>query len=515
MIKKIINHNLIEILILILLIFPLIFPLLKTGMFISDDGNWMIIRLSDFHRSLRDGQFPVRWAGRLNYQYGYPVFNFLYPGVYYLGEVFHLLGFNFVNSIKILFGISIFFSAIFSYVWLKTKFSKFPALIGSVIYAYFPYHVFDIYNRGSLGEAIAISLLPLLLLSLEKKNLLIGSISFALLITSHNILSILFFPFLVFYSVIFIKPIKTSFFIFSLGISLSAFFWLPALYDRRYTVFDQIKISSWNEFFVTGNNFFLLGWGSLLIVLISLFFLIKYKEKMNLFFLIIFVISLFFSLSISTFFWQFPILPKFVQFPWRFLSLAGITISFLAAYIIEKSINKIKIFLSIIIFIIFFFSVLPIINKIKYINEQEGYYSTNEDTTTVKNEYMPVWVKNIPKSHPDNKAEIISGEGEIKLISQNSKKINIDTDIKKSSVIKINSVYFPGWQAKINGNTSRIIYNNPEGIMLLSLKPGKNNILLTWNETPIRQISDIISILSLFIILYVLIKPQIKILKTK
>ena len=68
MIKKIINHNLIEILILILLIFPLIFPLLKTGMFISDDGNWMIIRLSDFHRSLRDGQFPVRWAGRLNYQ---------------------------------------------------------------------------------------------------------------------------------------------------------------------------------------------------------------------------------------------------------------------------------------------------------------------------------------------------------------------------------------------------------------------------------------------------------------
>lgn len=70
-------------------------PLMRSGFFITDDGEWMIIRLSAFYQSLADGQFPVRFLGRLNNSYGYPVSNFLYPGFLYLGSLLHILGASF------------------------------------------------------------------------------------------------------------------------------------------------------------------------------------------------------------------------------------------------------------------------------------------------------------------------------------------------------------------------------------------------------------------------------------
>ena len=80
-----------------------LWPLLRDGFFVSDDGDWMIIRFSAFFQSFREGQFPVRYLGRLNYEYGYPVSNFLYPGFLYLGSFIRALGVSFVDTVKIIF----------------------------------------------------------------------------------------------------------------------------------------------------------------------------------------------------------------------------------------------------------------------------------------------------------------------------------------------------------------------------------------------------------------------------
>ena len=89
---------------LILLALGLIlFPLVRPGFFVSDDGDWMIIRLSAFFASFREGQFPVRFLGRLNDSYGYPVANFLYPGFLYIGSFLHAMGLSFIDSVKAIF----------------------------------------------------------------------------------------------------------------------------------------------------------------------------------------------------------------------------------------------------------------------------------------------------------------------------------------------------------------------------------------------------------------------------
>ena len=61
-----------------LLAIPALLPLFSQGMFVSDDGGWMIVRSSAFHEAFRDGQVPTRFLGRLNQEYGYPVAHFLY-----------------------------------------------------------------------------------------------------------------------------------------------------------------------------------------------------------------------------------------------------------------------------------------------------------------------------------------------------------------------------------------------------------------------------------------------------
>ncbi len=504
--------KIIPFLLLFVLALPLLLPLFRPGMFVSDDGGWMIVRLSDFHRSLRDGQFPVRWAGRLNFGYGYPVFNFLYPGTLYLGEIIHLLGFNFVWSIKILFGLSFFFSGVFCYVWLRNLFPSWPALVGSFVYLYAPYHLFDLYTRGSLGEAVALAILPLIFWLMEKKNIFWVALFTSVLITSHNTLALIFLPVIFLYG-FFGKIFKTSHLMLSFILSflLSAFFWLPALWDQQDTIFSQVAVSQWQNFFLNSKNLSLLGWESLFLGLGSLLILLKKKEKKALLFLIIFLLSLFLAMPLSSVVWQATPLPKLVQFPWRFLSLTIICLSFLTAFSLKTLSLKTQWGIGILILVVFFLSSWPRLNQIKYELRNEEFYTTNEDTTTVKREYTPRWVKNFPANHPGTKVELVSGRGQISLISQNSRRIIFTTENQTETVVKVNLVYFPGWLAKIDGKKVSILFENEDGLIFLSVPQGKHKIEVLWEETTLRKLSDVLSLTTFIgLIGYLLIRRRVK-----
>src|SRR3990167_10578406 len=128
-----------------------LWPFFKKGYFETHDGDWMIIRLSAFHQTLTAGQFPVRFVDRLNNNFGYPVFNFLYPLPFYFAEIPKLLGFNFQESIKIISVLSTVFSVVAMYWALSQKFSKEASLAGAIIYLFIPYRFVDLYVRGSFG----------------------------------------------------------------------------------------------------------------------------------------------------------------------------------------------------------------------------------------------------------------------------------------------------------------------------------------------------------------------------
>jgi uncharacterized membrane protein len=264
-----------KILILLLFILPVLGALLQPGFFVSDDGEWMIIRLTAFHQALATGQFPVRFAFRLNHGYGYPIFNFAYPGGFYLGEVFHLLGFSFVNSVKLVLGMSLILGGLFSFHWLKEKFSFKAAFLGGLVYVYAPYFLWDVYKRGSMGEVLALGLLPFFLWAVEKKDWLWGGLAYGLLVVSHNVLAFILTPVLVLYALLsaysWQKIVKALF----LGLGLTAFFWLPAIRESGLTVLSQTVVGDPLAHFV--KDFYLVGIVNLAIFLVSLFIFFKKK----------------------------------------------------------------------------------------------------------------------------------------------------------------------------------------------------------------------------------------------
>src|SRR3989344_9243145 len=136
---KLIKKGYLIVVLLIVLSAIAVWPFFKNGFFESHDGEWMIIRFTAFHQTLKTGQLPVRFVDRLNNNYGYPVLNFLYPLPFYFSEIPKVLGFNFVDSIKATFVFSTVLSVVAMFWALSQFFSRYASLAGSIVYLFIPY----------------------------------------------------------------------------------------------------------------------------------------------------------------------------------------------------------------------------------------------------------------------------------------------------------------------------------------------------------------------------------------
>lgn len=490
-------------LLLLLLSLPAVLALFQTGFPQTDDGNWMVIRFSAFFQAFRDGQFPVRFLGRLNYGYGYPVSNFLYPGFMYLGIPIHISGASFSTTIKILSGISLLSSSLFCFFWLSKLFKRKAAFLGALFYLYAPYHLFDLYNRGSVGEILSLAIVPFILWMIEKKNLFFVSLGVFLLLISHNTLALLFLPLLFIYGLIRKIPFSKTATSFFIGILLSSFFTIPAVFELSYTNFSKTKISDISRYFTDIN---LIGFSAFFILVISFWLLLKnrVKEKngqdmLAILFATILSLSIILSTSFSEFIWNF--LPQsFIQFPFRLLSYEIVAGSFLTAFVFSH-VKRFSAPLAIVFISIVFISSFQYLKSDASQNLPDTFYSTNEATTTVQDEYMPVWVKEKPKSHFERKVEVVSGKTQIQDISYNSINIDFVSNSESPSVIRINTIYYPGWKAEVNGKSLDINYSNNYGVMDISVPAGKNKVRLKFGETPLRLVADGISLVG-FILLF-------------
>lgn len=510
---------------------PIIFPYLNPGYFPTHDGEWAVVRLSDMFRELRDFQIPPRYSGDLNFGYGYPLFNFVYPLPYYLGLVIHFFGLSFVDSIKSLFFVSVPLSAFFMFlaskkVWKNTQ----AGLISAVFYAYFPYRIVDLYVRGSLGESLAFVLFPLIIflflnISGEKKDYFfipLASLCLGLLIMTHNIMSVFFgIILLVFivYSLINNRNLIGKYLIFILlGLGISSFFSLPALLEKKNVLLSVIPIADRNIYFANLEQLILPKWGYgvpteangfsyqlgisyILVFLFSVWFfftnLFKHKLKRDYLIPLLILIVLFIALMFkpTKILWEnIPLLSE-INYPWTLLGPLGFLISLLAGFLARKGIT-----IKIITLILIIFSAAVIIPYAKpnyFINRGDSFYLTNLATATSSNELMPLWVKNHPKTNVGKKVEILKGEGQIEIVKSRSNDIRFNLDLIRESIVRINTIYYPGWNIRDeNGKILSPDYKNDYGVMDIRLDKGRHFVKASFEETNLRLVADIISVLS-------------------
>ncbi len=483
----------------------ILWPLLRHGFYLSDDGEWMVIRLSAFFQSLKDGQFPTRFLGRLNYQYGYPVSNFLYPGFLYLGTVIHIVGFSFTDTIKVLLGLSVIGSGVFVFQTLRKEFNGCASFFGATSFLLAPYLSFDLYVRGSVGEILALLPASMSLYSIAATNYWLFPLSVAFLVISHNSVAFLFLLFLLLYIVV--KKAWNFFLPLGIGIALSMFFWFPALYEKKYVLFDVIQIADPSRYFLDGPQLLLLGFVGVIAAFIVL--RTKNKRKSNgllYLFLTVFFLSIFMTTALSNSVWRITSLGSIIQFPYRFLVLTMFAGSWLVALAVRNIKKETVIWFIILSVVIWFFSLFPILGNIKYVSRPMGFYTTNEATTTVHDEYMPRWVKIKPTSHAGSKIIFYKGGGQLRPTEVTTQRMDIEVVAKGEAIVQFNTVYYPGWGVTVDGEPVVIDYKNPEGVMRVTIPDGKHTVKAEFHETISRFIADSVSFLSiLFYLVYVLL----------
>ncbi|HVT01016.1 MAG TPA: 6-pyruvoyl-tetrahydropterin synthase-related protein [Patescibacteria group bacterium] len=548
-----IKKNLGFIVVLILGIIPL-YSLLHPGLPLTHDGQDHVARIANFYQSLSEGNLVPRWAANLDWGYGHPILMFLYPFSSYTASFFHLLGFSFVDSLKIIFGLGFVLSGVFMYLWIRNMLGEKEAIFASILYMFAPYRFVDLYVRGAIGEHMAFIFPPLIcyfLLKLVSKrsywNLLGATISIAFLVLSHNALLIMFLPFIIFYGtyLIFTNKKESKRLIVDyltalvIGFGLSAFFIVPAFLEGKYTLRDivtgsetltrfvtlaQVIYSPWN-YGQSGTFSVQLGiaeWISFLAFPFVIYKLKKNKDNLYLyiFTLVYLVGSIFIMLPESAFIWKtITTLQKF-QFPWRFLSSAVFGVAILGGYLIFVVNKKISGWVLIVLSLIAVLATVTYWVPKAYLYKPETFYTSIYNGTTDTGESAPIWSIRFMEKKADAPAEVIDGAANIKNLSRTSTKHEYEIKAKYRSRIRENTLYFPGWKVYIDGkNYEGIQFQDPNnrGLITYYVLPGKHVVSVVFQNTRIRTISNLVSVLSviLLFVLYFVYNSNIFVKKKK
>jgi hypothetical protein len=531
-------------------IIPAVWALLRLG-YISMHDDLQVMRLYEMEKCFRDGQIPCRWVPDMGAGYGFPLFNFYSPLPYYFGMVFRLFGLSYIWSVKLLFVIALVMSGYFMYLLVKEFTGKFGGLVAGVLYVYVPYHAVQVYVRGALGESWGMLFAPLLLWATYKylkeskvSHFVISIVALAGVLTSHNIISMVFIPFAFVWSIAWtiayknIGKILKVLVIFIWGGALSAFFTIPAFFERSLVTISslttgynnyQLHFASLKQLFfdrfwgygpsVWGPNdqlSFQLGipyWFLSVAAIIWLAVLLyRRKGKFLLPLLLgvgLFGISTFLTHSRSIFIWKAVPILAYMQFPWRFLALSMLGSSFLGGLLVGvKKWGKIIGIFSVALAIVLNFSYFKPEKFYPEITDAEklsGEQWQNQSMAAIL-DYLPKDVQKVPVSLAPDRPEIISGEADVTKLDKRSDLWHFDSDVyQDDTLIRIPVFDFPEWRIIVDGRQYTYSVSKPEGLLQVELNEGKHIVVGWFENTPLRLLANSLSLVAFAALFFYLV----------
>jgi len=532
-------------------------PLRLPGIANSDDILPTIYRVFSLHASWQAGTFYPRLSSDLAYAYGVPLFQFYPPLASYVAELFHVIGFGFINAVKATYFLGLVCAGLGMYACVVRLYgSRAGALLAAVAYMYAPYHLIDIYARGAMAEALALALLPWLLwffYNLHQTEgrgwFVLSALGLAALVLTHNSLSLFFLPVLIVYCAVlgFRRRWWLCLAAMTLGLGVSAFFWLPAIAERGYVnltlmtqgIYDVMRyLLPLRDLLQRGILFDYAAaqafrWGELPAILALVGFVVglwklKSQRRLILFFASIVVIALLLQSSLAGPFWARVPLARFIQFPWRlqtFVALGGaILIGALPAPFTQRSqasaghpgiqetraswlVAGASAALLILAATIRLWPTYQAAwQAAKFgegdINRQEMYARGRADfelfgdyqpigVATAMTEMMngrPTPLESAPQPWPTPTVQVLRWRP-----TQFAAQVSAQTPFP----LTLHRFYFPGWQARIDGQVAPVYPSGELGLVTLDVPAGDHAVELRFGETPLRRLANGLSLLSL------------------
>lgn len=523
--------------VIVLLSGLIVWPLFLGGYF-SHHDDLQVMRIFEMRKCLIDLQIPCRWVPDMGYGNGYPLFNYYNPLPYYIGAIFSFLV-GFITSAKILFFIPLFLGGISMYFLARELFNKQAALLSAVLFMFAPYRALDSYVRGAVAESFAIAVFPLVLYFAYRKKFILFAISLACFLTSHSIMTILFLPVLILmiYYRLWVenfKDFKKIVITILLGIGLSAFFTLPAYFEKDLVQIDNLTRLDldFRAHFATFPQLFLdRSWGygasfsgpddtisfqiglphwALAFLSIPLVLIVKRKDKklltLYLGALFLCILSIFMTHNKSAFIWEKIGLLRFTQFPWRFLAVTIFTSSLLAGFLVDSLNKNLGRVLSGLLIILTAYlnwnyfkpdKFFPDMTDDKKLSGVE--WETQQKAAIL--DYLPVGAQE-PLENAPEKPLIEEGEADIKSFEKKSNSWTLSIDVKSPARVEMPITDFPNWKVTENGKMLGYSNDNYVKRISLNLEVGQHQILGKLTDTPIRNLANLMTLLSVALIIY-------------
>ncbi|HBK4997789.1 TPA: hypothetical protein LK607_002395 [Enterococcus faecium] len=521
------KNQIIDIIFMLFLSFAYVIPLfMSMGIYHSVNQD------TYFHLSRIIGLDNV-WSSPVNFNnfdHHGTMMNIFYPWLtLYPAFLFYKMMGNLVLSYNIYYFFITFLTMVVSYFSMKQiKNNRYISLLFSIIYTFSAYRAIDIFHRASLGEAVALTFLPLILMGCyeiyirDYQKWYWLSIGMTLVVYTH-LLSVamvsVFIGGTLFLSFYFwdqkiarllslLKATVLTFF-------LSAGFLIPFIQQSRA---QELKVPLGKELsgmapsdmltHILNNNYNNYTIGLFLFLgLIGAFIFIKKLTADDLFIFFLGVFVLFCSTNLFP--WQLfnhtPV--KSLQFVWRLNGFSSLfiayTMSIVIYYIFSTKNNSWKIMVFTFLALILHLS--GVSNSI-HANKDSLTLIAPEDAVAIAENYNHTDHANKESIyHPDmiNNDQYLLGNQEINPTTHfmsNKLTIELDNSNNKNTVLTTPIYRYKGQVASINGKLVQTKLSK-FGTTELTIPPGINKVVITYQYTKLAIASRYLSIVTLILFL--------------
>ena len=529
-----------------LLALPALWPLLTQGFPKTHDASLHLIRLHLLDEQIGAGNLFPRWLPDLMTGYGYPLFNFYAPLIYYAAEALHLAGLPLPYALSALLGALVigagwgmYLLAADLYVRAGVR-HRWAGVAAATAYLYTPYLLVNLYVRGAAAELLAQALLPWLFWSTTRvftaatplryvvaTSLLLGAVALG-----HNITLLLLPAVLGAYVLLLLaaapgdrRDKSRRLAQLSVGAltaaGITAFFWLPLIGERSLLSHSAVNAPVLTEHVWSLTTFleatlpfkynvatipFRLGLVQAVLFIAGLL-LTRRRSTLWWYWVILAAICLAGITPLILPIWQRLELLSVVQFPWRLLTFVSLATALMAGGIVTLAQRmRWQVVGAGIVAVLAIFGGRPVIATY----DTSMYADLAMDPAIIARyeagygawgagwhrEFLPQWAEQFDAPPVVDGAARPPAHVELRAVTSTG--VELAVQQAEPGLLRLNQFYYPGWQAMMDDQPVAVYPSTQQGLVTVDLPAGDHTLRLTWAESSLQTWSEWLSLAAAF-----------------
>jgi hypothetical protein len=523
-------------------------PFAHDGLPSGHDATAHITYTYLFDRALSQGQLPVRWVEWVRSGDSQPLFNFYPPGLYYLIDTVHALGLRLSIALKATVLLLWWCGALFTYAWLS-RLGRLPAGLAAVLFALAPYTILDAFVRAAYPELAAIACAPALLWSIDRvirservvDALLVAAFA-CLMLLCHLLSSLIFAPIMTAYALhrLAVAPTRRRVALLALGsvlgLGMAAFFILPSMLELHLVSIGRMTSgdADYQRHFVAASQWLSSAWGygasvpglgdglsfridvtQWLAIVLAASILISGRLSGRrhphagalAFWLAIVLAAMFVMTEWSAPLWRSIAALRYLQFPWRYFMVISVGTAALAALVLSSVKSRTTQALIVMVIVVAqYWQHHDHLKPLQYFPRQ----ALNIDNPRwaeieaagigmrafIERGFTPVDARQLAPQGI-GRWTITQGEADVRAIRETDDRLQLEINASSGAQVRINTHYFAGWVASIDGAPIEIGVDRRYGFMNIEVPAGTHHLDTAFTNTPVRSTANAISAASI------------------